>query len=153
MKIDRIGIKEFYNYHKSIRQMQEESYLINFNISKETAMELSEEKNSSLEKNLNTGNCYLYGAFEEEEIAAFIWFFEHLHINQKRLHINQIVVNSDYRRRGLATKLVKVVEEKAIELDIKQIDLNVSAINEKAIQMYSKMNFQNERILMSKKLS
>jgi len=59
-----------------------------------------------------------------------------------RIEIEYIVVDSDYRRKGIATKLLKEIEKN----DIKNITLEVKESNLIAINFYKKNGFRIEAI-------
>lgn len=59
-----------------------------------------------------------------------------------RIEIEYIVVDSDYRRKGIATKLLKEIEKN----DIKNITLEVKESNLIAINFYKKNGFKIEAI-------
>ena len=59
-----------------------------------------------------------------------------------RIEIEYIVVDSDYRRKGIATKLLKEIEKN----DIKNITLEVRESNLTAINFYKKNGFKIEAI-------
>lgn len=59
-----------------------------------------------------------------------------------RIEIEYIVIDSDYRRKGIATKLLKEIEKN----DIKNITLEVKESNLIAINFYKKNGFKIEAI-------
>ena len=56
----------------------------------------------------------------------------------KIAHIESIAVLPEYHGKGVASFMLNDIEEKAKELKIEQIDLEVSAINESARYLYEK---------------
>lgn len=58
-------------------------------------------------------------------------------------YINNIAVSPDYRRMGIAMKLLNNIIEK---LNLENIYLEVSRINQKAISLYEKMGFKENGI-------
>ena len=58
-------------------------------------------------------------------------------------YINNIAVSPDYRRRGIAMKLLNNIIKK---LNLENIYLEVSRINQKAISLYEKMGFKENGI-------
>ena len=58
-------------------------------------------------------------------------------------YINNIAVSPNYRRRGIAVKLLNNIIKK---LNLENIYLEVSRINQKAISLYEKMGFKENGI-------
>jgi len=54
------------------------------------------------------------------------------------MHINQIIVDKEYKRKGIGKRLLEEAEKKAKELGIKVIDLFVSEKNAEAVNFYEK---------------
>jgi [ribosomal protein S18]-alanine N-acetyltransferase len=74
----------------------------------------------------------------KEGIAAYIvaWLVE------DELHITNVAVNSAFRRKGLASKMLNHVLDIAIKSKCKQVNLEVRKSNEEAIRIYQKLGFQ-----------
>ena len=89
-----------------------------------------------LEDILSNEYDYLYGFYSNNRLVAFI------HVNKlyEVMDIVNIVVNPEYRRQGIATKLI----EYAIEQfdDLKSIMLEVNESNYNAISLYNKNGFK-----------
>lgn len=64
-----------------------------------------------------------------------------LNINKKEGVISNVMTHPDYRRRGLAKKLVKYAIEKAKNFDLEKISLEVKADNIGAIKLYEEEEF------------
>ena len=58
-------------------------------------------------------------------------------------YITNIAVHPDFRRQGAATELTEAVIEKAKELKLSFLSLEVRASNEAAISLYEKFGFLN----------
>lgn len=146
-------INEFLNYRNKIMELQKHSYLTNFEISEKHAIKLAAEKNNSLKNNLESENCKLVGSFSDNRLTGFVWFFDYKYFGETRIHINQIVIDENYQRRGIASELLNEVENYTKHLNIKYIDLNVSENNKVALEMYLKKDFQTERRHLLKELT
>lgn len=134
-------------------ELQKHSYLTNFEMSEEHAIKLAIEKNNSLKNNLESETCNLVGSFSDNRLTGFVWFFDYKYFGETRIHINQIVIDENYQRRGIASELLNVVEKYTKNLNIKYIDLNVSENNKVAFEMYLKKDFQTERRHLLKELT
>lgn len=60
-----------------------------------------------------------------------------------------MVVDKEYRRFGLGTKLINKALEYARQKKIKKIDLYVTADNSSAVEFYKNKGFEIERYMMS----
>ncbi len=54
---------------------------------------------------------------------------------------------SDYRGQGIGTKLLKSAIEKAREMGLEKVELNVYTTNTGAIKLYKKMGFNEEGLI------
>ncbi|MBD3191123.1 MAG: GNAT family N-acetyltransferase [Candidatus Heimdallarchaeota archaeon] len=64
-----------------------------------------------------------------------------LNINKKNGTISNVMTHPDYRRRGLAKKLVQHTLEKAKDFGLEKVSLEVKADNVGAIKLYEKEGF------------
>lgn len=84
-----------------------------------------------------------YVAEKDGEIVGYII----LHLYEKGVHIINIAVKKNQRRKGIGSKLIKKAEEIAIERNIPLLVLEVRVSNTPAIQLYKKLNFETVHIL------
>jgi len=77
------------------------------------------------------------------KIIAYIgeWYLE------DEIHIANLAVDSNYREKGIATKLIKETMERANFLNINMISLEVRLSNINAINLYEKIGFKKTDIL------
>lgn len=61
---------------------------------------------------------------------------------QRKLYAADLAIRADARRRGIATSLLKAVEELAVEQDFEEVYLNVEVDNESAKTLYLKNGYQ-----------
>ncbi len=71
---------------------------------------------------------------------------------RKIIFVEDIVVDKQYKNKGIGTKLFNKIQEIGIKLNIREIELNVWALNDEAIDFYRKMGFQMQRIQMEKQI-
>lgn len=152
VEIRKMNVNELSIQKVKIQSLLNVTYKLNFEISTSKSEQLAAEKTDSMLDYINADEGFVYGAFDSVDLAGFVWFFVYEKIGEKRVHINQIVVDSEFRRKGIAKKLLNMVESFAKEHNIKKIDLNVSSNNLAAINLYSQNDFKNESVLMSKKI-
>lgn len=67
-------------------------------------------------------------------------------------HIHELYVAKDFRRQGIASKLLDSVEELCREKDFDMIRLSVNVRNDSAQDLYRKKDFYAERTMMIKDL-
>ncbi len=68
--------------------------------------------------------------------------------------INYLAVHPQFRRKGLARKLISVIEGKLIKLGCPKINLLVRSTNIKVVNFYKKLDYQkqNDVVIMGKRL-
>lgn len=108
----------------------------------------SEKRYEALLDYLDSGKASIMGAFDEEHLLGFIWFFE---ISKGRGHINEVIVGPDFRSRGIGTVLMSEVINYLEYHSIDEVELHVTSTNKRAVELYKKLGFVTERILMVKK--
>lgn len=85
---------------------------------------------------ISTSYEYIYGYYENNSLIGFI----HISKMYEVLDIINIVVNPQYRKLGIATKLINYIIDNF--KDVKSIMLEVSENNKSAINLYNKLNFK-----------
>ena len=82
-------------------------------------------------------------AVVEDEVAGYIiaWEFEH------SIHIGNLAVKKYYRRKGIATRLIKKILKIAEEKHHTFVSLEVRRSNLPAIRLYEKMGFKLDRVI------
>ena len=95
-----------------------------------------------LNKLLESGYDFIYGYYINNILVGFI------HINKlyENMDIVNIVVDPDYRRRGIASSLLNYVI--SLFSDVSSIILEVNENNHSAIKLYEKQQFNviNKRL-------
>ena len=61
------------------------------------------------------------------------------------LDIDEICVDKDHRRQGIASSIMKYIENYAKEIGIERIELNMWEFNEEARSFYEKSGFKTYR--------
>jgi len=67
-----------------------------------------------------------------------------------RLKINEIYVTPEYRRQGVASKLISKIRRLTEYKDVETIELNVNIRNESAQELYQNLGFKTEKKRMIK---
>ncbi len=82
-----------------------------------------------------------FGAFfylEDQQIVGYL-FYSQIY---ERIELDQIEVIEEYRKRGIASKLLEALLAKAQEEKKKNITLEVNKENWKALKLYEKYGFK-----------
>jgi len=89
------------------------------------------------EDELYNSNAYYYVIEVNGKIAGYAGFWKII----DEAHITNIAVHSDYRRRGYGKALVSALLDKAKELEIIAVTLEVRVSNSAAISLYESFGF------------
>jgi len=150
MTIKTLQYDDFMLYRERIRDLLVQIYDINFDVSHDYSINESNKKINLLDEYIKTNQAVLIGAVDGEKLVGFIWIYKHEYFGETRMHINQIIVDKEYKRKGIGKRLLEEAEKKAKELGIKVIDLFVSEKNAEAVNFYEKMGFVTERRYLKK---
>lgn len=152
LRIKELKIEDFLADKVAILELLIEIYVTNLNISKEQSTRICTEKIKLIPDYINQQNAILIGAYEDKKLAGFLWLYKHNYFGEMRLHINQIIVDKEYRGKKVGNQLMKEAERVAKHYKIRTIDLFVSEANLKAISMYDSIGYTTERRYMKKVL-
>lgn len=87
---------------------------------------------------LNNSNCYYYIAKIKNECVGYIAST----LMVDHFDILSIATIEKYRKKGIGTKLLKTLLDKASELNVKDIFLEVRVSNKTAIRFYENNGFE-----------
>lgn len=73
-------------------------------------------------------------------------------VNQQTAYMDDLFVCEEVRRQGIATKLFKDAEKKAVALGAKRSDLMVWDFNQSAIGFYKSLGMTEQRYIFEKEL-
>ncbi len=91
----------------------------------------------SFEKEINSRFSHSFVVVDEKIIAYIITW-----IIRDELHIANVAVDIDYRRYGIATRLLNFVMEKARKSGCRFVLLEVRKSNRHAIKLYKQLGFK-----------
>ena len=80
--------------------------------------------------------CYFLNSDNESQPTMY---YDYTNINA--LHISQLFVNPNYRKQGIGRKLIELTEQYVKSKSINKIDLNTTAKNIPAQNLYKNLNF------------
>ncbi len=111
-----------------------------------------------LKKQLQEENWFCYIADYEGKDTGYALFYirdyreNHVRKAYKGIHIDQIGIIPEYRRKGIGRELMKEIEKFAIKENAAQIELTHWELNEDAKYFYSSMGFNTTIRFVVKKL-
>lgn len=152
MDITILDYDMFTKHLDTIQRLMTHSYLNNFSASEEYGDQITEKDIQDINDYLKDGSAILLGAFIEGVLVGFLWSYKHHYHEEVRLHINEIVVEKEFRGRGIAKQLLKKAEHTAKELKVNAIDLMVTEGNTGALNLYERFDFVTERRYMKKNI-
>ncbi len=105
-------------------------------------------------------NGKFFVAEESDELIGFIWVWIE---NEPRdlmyikpiytfMFIGDYVISKEYRNRGIGKALIAEVERFAKEQGIDQLKLHVNAKNSLAREVYKKLGFEEDEVILVKKI-
>ncbi len=132
------------DYNFKIRYIREEDLSAVYEIEKRSFL----EPNDFLTLvNYLKNSIFLVAENEDEEIIGFIvGQIRYIQIS-KYGHVMSIAVDSEFRRRGIGTALMKELTKKFNEKNIHQIKLEVRVSNIPALNLYKKLGFKKKKII------
>jgi len=91
----------------------------------------------------------IYGLFDKDKLVAFAQLADSYYKNKRHIaYLNEVYVHTDLRRKGVASKLVKHLIDKAKENPLlEQLHLRVNSQNSGAISFYEKLGFEKVTVL------
>lgn len=152
MEIKTLQHDDFIRNITTLKKLLMSSYESNFNISKELCSITVESKIEELGQYVKLQKATLLGAFNEDTLVGFVWCYIHDYFDEERLHINQIIIDRDFRGQGIAKKLLTQTEIYASEFNIKTIDLFVTEENIAAVKLYEDLEYETERRYLKKNI-
>ncbi|MDD6647457.1 MAG: GNAT family N-acetyltransferase [Firmicutes bacterium] len=110
-------------------------------------------KIDSLINHQRNGDAIVFGAINEDKsICGYIWAYKYRYREENRVYINEIRVSEEYRKRGVATKLISAVEKVANEIGVQAVYIHAEGDNKKAQNLYIKEGYNIERIQLRKQI-
>jgi len=85
-----------------------------------------------------SGHTFYYGAFDGDKLIGYIGMLD----LGEETEITNVAVHPDYRRRGIASKLISEILKCCINNYVSEIHLEVRESNESAILLYQKFGFE-----------
>lgn len=106
--------------------------------------------------NLEYPGCVDFGVFEDDKLIGFagatLWNESGMVKGLKTVCLDNIYVQPEYRRRGIAARLFAEIEAWAREQGAVRLDLHTWEFNQGAIALYREMGMVPQRYVFEKKL-
>lgn len=149
MKIEPITAEMAERHREQIAQLYFENVRSNAYHSHYTYEE-AYEKIRSLIDHLRDDTATVFGAFKDDELVAFIWAYVHQFREEKRMYVSEIRVKGEYRKRGIGSQMLRLVEDKAEKMGLSAIYLHAEENNPEATKFYESAGYCEERIQFRK---
>lgn len=149
IRITKASIENLTNYQSEILELMKESWRMNFPNSEINKKKIIKRFENMLNYVENDEGLVLI-ALSKDNFLGYLWYFI---TDNNRIHINQIITANKFRREGIGTELINVLYTEAKKMEISEIELNVTASNEQAMNFYKKENFKAERILLKRDIN
>ena len=109
-----------------------------------------------LDKFFDNRDEWIAVAVDNGNIIAFLSIEVH-HEDKEYVYLDDLSVTNEYRNKGIGTKLIKIAEEYAKEINIPAICFHVEKTNTNALRLYQRLGYnvyqdQKNRYLMIKHL-
>jgi ribosomal protein S18 acetylase RimI-like enzyme len=112
-----------------------------------------EAHNQLLPRGLATPRHHLFTiTTDNKKPVGTIWMAEDHRSETSAGFIYDLFIKEPYRRKGLATQAMLLLEEKAKQLGLKVLYLHVFAFNTNAKHLYEKIGYQITSVNMAKQL-
>lgn len=112
-----------------------------------------ENKLNALIEYIEKSKAYFFVVQDNDSVVGFLWACEIERDAGRVFHIVHFAVLEEHQSKGYGKMLIEAAEMQAKRLGIVQLELNVSALNHKAIGFYKKNSFIDEHITMIKRLN
>lgn len=151
MTIQKVEINLYNKIRNQIEKLLCESVCINFPDFQEVNHYVHSRCND-LARFIEEETATVFIASEQEKLAGWIWLRDIERMGKHRIHIAEIVVSENYKRKGVGSKLLKMAEKYAIDGGFDEMDLLVTASNKSAVAFYERASFVPERYQMCKNI-
>jgi ribosomal protein S18 acetylase RimI-like enzyme len=149
MRIETLTIEKAEEYHNEIAQLYFDNVRSNA-FHEHYILNEAYEKIGSLIDHLRDDTAIVYGAFHNTELVGFIWAYVHQFREEPRMYVSEIRVKEEYRKRGIGSQLLRLIEDRAKEKGLPAIYLHVEARNREVRRLYEACGYVEERIQMRK---
>jgi ribosomal protein S18 acetylase RimI-like enzyme len=90
-------------------------------------------------------------AIENEKVVGYL-AYKIKEKHSKKLHVDQLIVTEENRRKGIGKKLMDYAEQIANKENCDRLELDCWTFNKNALNMYENIGFDRQRIMYEKKI-
>lgn len=112
----------------------------------------AEAKIKSMTAHIADGSAIVYGGFDGDKLAAYIWAYRISFRDEDRVYVSEVHVADEYRGQGIGHILLTAVEDEARKLGVSAMYIHTEADNAGAIRLYEREGYRMERVQMRKPL-
>ena len=123
------------------------------NITQPYPEDLAEQYVGKMPGYISDGSAIIVGAVSDDKLVGFSWAYELKIFGERRIHIDMIGVNPDFRRNGIARRLVQMQIEEAKSRGITIIEAMTTRANENSYNWFHSMGFKDERVKVKLELN
>lgn len=149
--IRRVTLEEIKKNKKFIINLLEDNYKLNFPGLYNSYKFAVDSFNDMLNFSENN-TAIIIAAFKDNIIVGFVWAYKRDFLDERKIHINHIVIDTEFRGNGIGTKLINAIEIICRDCDVKKIELITTLSNKKTIEFYNSNGFLPTRIYLEKEL-
>lgn len=99
---------------------------------------------------IEDGSAIVSGAFDGELLVGFSWAYELNIFGERRVHIDMIGVDPNYRKRGIAMQLINFQIEETRRRGITIMEAMTTKDNENSYNWFHSIGFNDERVKVRK---
>lgn len=122
------------------------------NITQHYPEDLAEQYVEKMPGYISDGSAIIVGAVSDDKLVGFSWAYELKVFGERRIHIDMIGVNPDFRRNGIASRLVEMQIEESKRRNISIIEAMTTKANENSYNWFHSMGFVDERVKVKMEL-
>lgn len=138
-------INRNYNYLLDLLNM-----IFKENISQDFNDNLVEIYIKSLPQYINDGSAIVIGAFDNNQLIGFHWCYYLDVFGERRVHSYFVGINSKYQGKGIASKMLREIENIAKSNGVFIIESMVTYNNKNALAFHQNKGFEIERLKMKR---
>ena len=155
MKIERVTKQNISKILELSKDFIEEHHKISKIRNAPSTKTLLNQKKKILENNINKNRGIILAIKENDIYIGYIFAIKgllHIRSLKSKAYISDLFIKKDFRKKGIAKKLIKECITWCKREKINEIFLDVDIHNLKAKQLYKNLKFKEQSIKLSKKL-
>ena len=151
IKYKELSSEDIGIYKKSLIYLME--IVLYDNLTQDYPDDLAEQYVQKMPGYIQDGSAIIVGGFFKDNLIGFSWAYEMNIYGERRLHIDMIGVEPQFRKRGIAHSLFQVQVQEAIRREIRIIEAMVTRANENSYNWFHSIGFADERVKVRMEIS